>query len=72
MVQFYGAKTMLGRLIALHQVRNAKRQKFFTPHTNESTIQKAHIAGFVDSKGHLIQQGEKLMNLFKMKSTKAD
>ncbi|MDA8647722.1 hypothetical protein N9L40_02120 [Rhodobacteraceae bacterium] len=61
---------MLGRLIALQQVRNADRQQLFTPHTNDSTIQRAHIAGFVDSKGHLTQQGNKLMNFFIMKSTK--
>ena len=50
---------MLGRLIALQQVRNAERQQLFTPHTNDSTIQRAQIAGFVDSKGHLTQQGKK-------------
>ncbi|MDA9856397.1 hypothetical protein N9C80_08290 [Paracoccaceae bacterium] len=61
---------MLGRLIALQQVRNADRQQLFTPHTNDSTIQRAHIAGFADSKGHLTQQGKKLMNFFSMKSTK--
>ena len=59
---------MLGRLIALQQIRNAERQQLFTPHTNDSTIQRAHIAGFVDSKGHLTQQGKKLMNFFSMKS----
>ena len=63
---------MLGRLIALQQVRNAERQQFYTPQTNESTIQKAHTAGFIDSKGHLTQRGEKLMNFFSMKSTKVD
>jgi hypothetical protein len=46
---------MLGRLIAFQQVRNAERQQLFTPHTNDSTIQRAHIAGFVDSKGQLTQ-----------------
>ena len=63
---------MLGRLIALQQVRNAERQQLFTPHTNDSTIQRTHIAEFVDSKGQLAQQGEKLMNFFSLKSTKAD
>ena len=63
---------MLGRLIAFQQVRNAERQQLFTPHTNNSTIQKANIAGFVDSKGQLTQQGKKLMNFFSMKSTKVD
>ena len=61
---------MLGRLIAFQQVRNAERQQLFTPHTNDNTIQRAHIAGFVDSTGHLTQQGKKLMNFFSMKSTK--
>jgi hypothetical protein len=63
---------MLGRLIAFQQVRNAERQRLFTPKTNDSTILKAHIAGFVDSKGQLTQQGIKLMNFFSMKSTKVD
>jgi hypothetical protein len=52
---------MLGRLIAFQQVRNAERQQPFTPHTNDSTILRAHIAGFVDSKGQLTQQGKNLM-----------
>ena len=63
---------MLGRLIVFQQVRNAERQQLFTPKTNDSTILKAHIAGFVDSKGQLTQQGKKLMNFFRMKSTKVD
>ena len=63
---------MLGRLIAFQQVRNAERQRLFTPKTNDSTILKAHIAGIVDSKGQLTQQGKKLMNFFSMKSTKVD
>jgi ABC-type cobalamin transport system ATPase subunit len=63
---------MLGRLIAFQQVRNAESRKLFTPNTNDSTILKAHIAGFVDSKGQLTQQGIKLMNFFSMKSTKVD
>ena len=61
---------MLGRLIAFQQIRNAERQQLFTPHTNDSTIQRAQIAGFVDSKGHLTKQDKKLMNFFSMKSTK--
>jgi len=44
----------------------------YNPNTNDSTILKAHIAGFVDNKGQLTQQGKKLMNFFSMKSTKVD
>ena len=63
---------MLGRLIVFQQVRNAERQQLLTPKTNDSTILKAHIAWFVDSKEQLTQQGKKLMNFFRMKSTKVD
>ena len=63
---------MLGRLIGMQQMMNAERQQLFTPHTNDSTIQRAHIAGFVDSEGQLTQQGKKLMNFFSMKLTKPD
>jgi len=65
-------EVMLGRVIGMQQMMNAERQQLFTPHTNDSTIQRAHIAGFVDSKGQLTQQGKKLMNFFSMKSTKVD
>ena len=62
---------MLGRLIGLKLIRRAERTHHnFKPNTNDSTIQKAFDAGFVDINGHLTQQGEKLMNFFKIKSSK--
>ena len=54
-------------------MRKAERnQPNFKPKTNDSTIQKAYDAGFVDINGHLTKQGEKLMNFFNMKSSKVN
>ena len=64
---------MLGRLIAIKLIRRAERnQTYFKPNRNDSTIQKAYDAGFVDINGRLTQQGEKLINFFKMKSSKVN
>ena len=64
---------MLGRLIGIKLMRKAERnQPNFKPKTNDSTIQKAYDAGFVDINGHLTKQGEKLMNFFNMKSSKVN
>ena len=64
---------MLGRLIAIKLMRKAERsQGTFKPSINDSTIKRAYEAGFVDINGHLTQQGEKLMNFFNMKSSKAN
>ena len=61
---------MLGRLIGIKLIRRTERsQPYFKPNTNDSTIQKAYDAGFVDINGHLTHQGEKLINFFKMKSS---
>ena len=61
---------MLGRLIGIKLMRRAERnQPDFKPNTNDSAIQKAYDSGFVDINGQLTQQGEKLMNFFKMKSS---
>ncbi len=64
---------MLGRLIGIKLMRRAERNQ---PHlklkTNDSTIQKAYDAGFVDINGHLTKQGEKLMNFFNMQSPKVN
>ena len=54
-------------------MRKAERsQRTFEANTNDSTIKKAYDAGFVDINGHLTQQGQKLMNFFNMKSSKAN
>ena len=54
-------------------MRKAERsQRILKPRIIDSTIEKAYEAGFVDINGHLTQQGEKLMNVFKMKSSKAN
>ena len=54
-------------------MRKAERNHSnFKPNINDSTIKRAYEAGFVDINGHLTQQGEKLMNVFKMKSSKAN
>ena len=64
---------MLGRLIAIKLMRKAERsQRTFKPRINDSTIKRAYEAGFVDINGHLTQQGQKLMNIFKIKSSKAN
>ena len=64
---------MLGRLIAIKLMRKAERsQRILKPRIIDSTIERAYEAGFVDINGHLTQQGEKLMNVFKMKSSKAN
>ena len=64
---------MLGRLIAIKLMRKAeRRQCIFKPRINDGTIERAYDAGFVDINGHLTQQGEKLMNVFKLKSSKAN
>ena len=64
---------MLGRLIAIKLMRKAERsQRTFEPNINDSTIKRAYEAGFVDINGRLTQQGEKLMNFFNMKSSKAN
>ena len=47
-------------------------QHTFKPSINDSTIKRAYEAGFVDINGHLTQRGEKLMNFFNMKSSKAN
>ena len=61
---------MLGRLIGIRLMRKAERgQRNFKPNKNDSTIQKAYDAGFVDINGRLTQQGERLINFFKMKSS---
>ena len=54
-------------------MRKAERsQHIFKPRINDSTIKRAYEAGFVDINGHLTQQGQKLMNVFTMKSSKAN
>ena len=64
---------MLGRLIAIELMRKAeRRQCTIKPRISDGPIEKAFDAGFVDINGHLTQQGEKLMNVFKMKSSKAN
>ena len=64
---------MLGRLIAIKLMRKAeRRQCTIKPRINDGTIERAYDAGFVDINGNLTQQGEKLMNVFKMKSSKAN
>ena len=64
---------MLGRLIAIKLMRKAERNHSnLTPNTQDSTLKKAYEAGFVDINGRLTQQGQKLMNFFNMKSSKAN
>ena len=64
---------MLGRLIAIKLMRKAeRRQCTIKPRINDGTIERAYDAGFVDINGNLTKQGEKLMNVFKMKSSKAN
>ena len=64
---------MLGRLIAIKLMRKAERsQRILKPRIIDSTIEKAYEAGFVDINGHLTQRGQKLMNVFKIKSSKAN
>ena len=54
-------------------MRKAERgQRNFKPNKNDSTIQKAYDAGFVDVNGRLTQQGEKLINFFKMNSSEVN
>ena len=62
---------MLGRLIGIKLIRRAERnQTYFKPNSKDSIIQKAQDAGFEDINGQLTQQGERLINFFKMKSSK--
>ena len=61
---------MLGRLIGIKLIkRDERNQPYCKPNANDSTIQKAYDAGFVDINGRLTQQGERLINFFKMKSS---
>ena len=61
---------MLGRLIGIKLIRRDERnQPYCKTNTNDSTIQKAYDAGFVDINGRLTQQGEKLINFFKVNSS---